>query len=533
MARIVRFTEPPAVSIRDGWEVIASSGGTYADGTRGDVQLYNGTLQAADMVSLSVAHARDAFAAKVAELSQLPQGEVAQALLRLKDAVEIALRQHDEAAKSPGREKPDPTAIFTDVDPWDDPVDGAALIATLEGVISRFVALPKGASYAVALWVLHTYLLDAISVTPVLLLTSPEPRCGKTTLMGLLQELAWRPLAASNISTAAVYRSIAKWQPTMLIDEADSFMRQNDELRGVINSGHTRATAYVVRCNADTNDPERFSTWAAKAIAGIGRQAPTIMDRSIEIAMRRRLPDESVERFRGDRSGQFLELAQQCLRWTIDNADAVRDADPDMPASLHDRAADNWRPLLQIAEVAGGPCPNKAREALHALVGDRPEEDETAGIMALRDLQNCFEESATGRVLSDDLVTFLHEIEDRPWTEWGRAQRPITKLQVSRLLKPFGIRPTTVRDGHKRGKGYRIEDSQDAFFRYIPPPRNVTPGQSSNGAGFRDFQGVTQENDVTDEKSIIPSDDAGCHGVTDGNGSAEEKIDSDREIFEF
>ena len=534
MAKMIRFPSPPSVRICDPWEFIVSSGGTYADGTRVDLQLYNGTLQAADVLSLSAAQDRDAFAAKIAELSQLPPGEVAKALLLLKDRVEIALRQHDEAEKSLGRdEKSEPAAVFVDVTPWDDPVDGADLIVTLEGVINRFVALPKGASYAIALWVMHTYLLDAISVTPILLLSSPEPRCGKTTLMAVLQELVWRPLAASNISTAAVYRSIEKWHPTLAMDEADTFMRQNDELRGVINSGHTRATAYVVRCNPDTNDPERFSTWAAKVIAGIGKQAQTIMDRSIEIAMRRRLQNESVERFRGDRSGQFSELVQQCLRWAIDNADAVRDADPDIPTFLHDRAADNWRPLLQIADIAGGPCPKNARKALTELVGERPEEDERAGIMLLRDLKACFDQSKTGRILSEDLLTILHEMEERPWTEWGRAQRPITKRQVAAVLKPFDIRPQEVRDGHKKGKGYKIEDCQDAFFRYIPPSRNATSRQSSNGAGSSENPSVTQETHAADEKEPNPSNDAGCRGVADGIGATEEKVGSEREVFEF
>ncbi|MEO7728473.1 MAG: hypothetical protein ABIS45_14555 [Burkholderiales bacterium] len=36
-------------------------------------------------------------------------------------------------------------------------------------------------------------------------------------------------------------------QPTLLIDEVDTFMRENLELHGVINRGHTRDSAYVIR----------------------------------------------------------------------------------------------------------------------------------------------------------------------------------------------------------------------------------------------------------------------------------------------
>lgn len=47
----------------------------------------------------------------------------------------------------------------------------------------------------------------------------------------------------------------AMWKPTMLIDEADTFLCDNDELRGVLNTGHTRATAYVIRTVGEDHEP--------------------------------------------------------------------------------------------------------------------------------------------------------------------------------------------------------------------------------------------------------------------------------------
>ncbi len=351
--------------------------------------------------------------------------------------------------------------------------------------------------------------------------------------MSVLQALCCRALSASNISPAALFRSIEKWRPTLLIDEADTFMRQNDELRGIINSGHTRSTAHVIRCDGDKNEPEVFSTWAAKSIAGIGRQAETIMDRSIEISMRRRLPEEKVERFRGDQLEQFEDLRRECLRWVIDNEDAVKNSDPNVPDFLGDRAADNWRALLQIAEVAGDTCLAKAAEALHALSSDRPEEDESAGIMLLRDMQSFFGQSSTGRILSDDLVHHIYDIEDRPWSEWGRSRKPISKRQVAQLLRPFGIRPREVRNGQKKGKGYRIEDCQDAFSRYIPTSQNATPRQPSNGADSREKPSATQDTDVADEKLRISSNDEDCRDVAFDNPQSDNNMNSDRVVEEF
>jgi putative DNA primase/helicase len=187
------------------------------------------------------------------------------------------------------------TLEIPDVDPWPHPVDGAALLEDLVVTFRRYAVLPKRADVVLALWIMMTYLLDAITVAPILAITSPEKGCGKTTLLEIISRLARRVLSASNISSAALFRSIEKWGPTLLIDEADSFASKNDELRGVLNSGHTRQTAFVVRCIGDDSEPRIFSTWGCKAIAAIGKLPDTVIDRSIEIRLRRALPGEVAE----------------------------------------------------------------------------------------------------------------------------------------------------------------------------------------------------------------------------------------------
>ena len=136
---------------------------------------------------------------------------------------------------------------FAAVEPWPEPVDGEALLDELEQVMRRFVVLPKYGAETLALWTLHTYAFEYRDVSTYLGIESPEKRCGKTTLLSLLSELAHRTVAAANISSSAVFRVIEETQPTLLIDEADTFLQGNDEMRGILNSGYTRKTAYVVR----------------------------------------------------------------------------------------------------------------------------------------------------------------------------------------------------------------------------------------------------------------------------------------------
>jgi len=136
--------------------------------------------------------------------------------------------------------------------------------------LSRGRRLPAHAATAVALWVLHAHVFAAWFVTPIVAITSPVKRCGKSNLLIVLDALIPRSLMASNVTPAVIYRAIEAFGPSLLIDEADTFLPDNRELRGVLNSGHTRRTAYVLRCDGDSHDPRRFSTWCPKAIALIG-----------------------------------------------------------------------------------------------------------------------------------------------------------------------------------------------------------------------------------------------------------------------
>jgi len=94
-------------------------------------------------------------------------------------------------------------------------------------ILCRYVLLPRWAPETLALRVLHTYAFELRDVTAYLGIESPEKRCGKTTLLGVLNELVNRPIAASNISSPAFFRVIEEARPTLLIDEADTLLAGN------------------------------------------------------------------------------------------------------------------------------------------------------------------------------------------------------------------------------------------------------------------------------------------------------------------
>lgn len=404
--------------------------------------------------------------------------------------------------------------VCADPQSWGAPVEGKALADGLEEVFKRHVVLPDHGAVALALWTIHTHALDVFNVSPYLGITSPEKGCGKTTLQSLLLALVRRPIPASNLTQAVVFRVIEKYTPTLLIDEADTFLGENEPLRGVLNSGHSRDMAFTLRCDPDTHEVRQYSTWAAKAIAMIGRLPGTLADRAIPMPMRRKRETETVSEFTDDSRKACAILQRQCFRWATDHLEPLRAAKPVMPPALHNRLADNWRPILAIADVCGGDWPIKARQAAEALTGER-EDTESAGTMLLADLAKLFESRDTDRLQSTLIVSYLGDMEERPWSEW-RHGKPITARQVSKLLHPYGITPGTVRfsDG-TTAKGYTSKHFEEAFARYLTPLLSVTPSQVRIDAAFSDFQSVTPAPLVTDTESRKPAPVAVCDAVTD------------------
>jgi putative DNA primase/helicase len=295
---------------------------------------------------------------------------------------------------------------------WQHRVDGKILLDEAVGLIERHVVLPQHSSQAIVLWIAFSHSLDLWQFSPRLAFVSPEKRCGKTTALAIVQRLVPRPLPAANITSAAVFRTIESACPTLLIDEADTFLTGNDELRGVLNSGHNRATAFVVRTVGEDHQPAKFGTWAPVAIAMIGKLPDTLHDRSIVVPLRRKKPGEIVERCRFDRSEEFDALRRKLRRWVEDARRGLLQWDGDVPASLHDRAADNWWALLAVADAAGGHWPQTARQAAVAL-SSGGEDAESAAVLLLHDMYVLFAQQGA-RIPTQTVLAALHAMDERP-----------------------------------------------------------------------------------------------------------------------
>lgn len=421
-----------------------------------------------DGVSSGENPANDALQTEIAALSRLSlvdyerarkeAGERLGLRVGMLDKLVAAEREGDDDAALAGR-----SLALPSPEPWADPVDGSELLAEIVAHFRRFAALPAGAVEALALWAVHAHCIDASPISPRLALTSPEKRCGKTTVLRILAGLVPKPLPTSNITPAAVFRTIEVARPTLLVDEADSFAKDNDELRGILNSGHAR-DGNVVRLVGDDHTPRQFATFCPTVIASIGHLSGTVEDRAVIVPMRRRLPNEKVERFRLDRP-QGSTLARKATRWAADNLARLSDADPAIPEQLGDRAADNWRPLLAIADAAGGDWPTRARHAALTLSGEASG-DASIRVQLLGDIREAFRGCGKDRLTTDELLGLLVSMRDRPWGDWTHG-RAISARRLAALLSDFQVSPSTIRVGATTAKGYTLDQFKDAFARYL------------------------------------------------------------------
>jgi Protein of unknown function (DUF3631) len=399
----------------------------------------------------------------------------------------------------------------------------AELLDDLCKAIGQHVVLPEGGAEAMALWAVHTHVFDCLNHSPRLAITSPEKGCGKTTALDVLRELVARPLATSNVTGSAVFRTVEIVRPTLLIDEADTFLTENEALRGILNSGHCKGAA-IIRTVGDDHEPRQFSTWSPVAIAMIGNLPSTLDDRSIAVRLWRRKPTERVQAFRSDRAANLQNLARKAARWAADYHAELVTADPDM-GQLINRVADNWRPLFAIADIAGGKWPKHARTVAHGA--EAKKEDQSVGTRLLSDIREIFTtRPESDRISSTELASALCLMEGRPWAEW-RNGKPMTAAAMARMLSPFGIFSRTRRAGTDTFKGYLYSDFEEAFSSYLANSANqtVTPSQRNNDGHCDVLQTVTLDEDVTLSKVSKRNDDGHCDGVTfsePANGGEEE-----------
>ena len=376
----------------------------------------------------------------------------------------------------------------------------ASILHDVRAFILRYVVLTSEQAIAATLWTSMTHAIEAFDYVAYLQVTSATAESGKTRLLDVLKLLVRRPWFTGRLSAAVLVRKIDAEHPTLLLDESDAAFNGEKEyaeaLRGILNTGyHRNGTASLCIGQGANIAYKDFSTFAPKAIAGIGKLPDTVASRAMQMQLRRRTKAEPIEKFRErDAAIDGAVIHQALVAWAGSEAmiDTLRTARPAMPAGLRDRAEDVIEPLLAIADLAGGEWPNTARKAIVALMGSVAEQD--VQIELLHDIADVFEAAGGKFIATDELLKQLSEMDDRPWSTWSNG-KPITGHKLAAILKGFGIVPKQNESGKKRG--YYRDRFVDAWSRY--PRIEVSNRQNTNNDGQKPASSQCQSDQASDD----------------------------------
>ena len=458
---------------------------------------------------------------------------------------------------------------------------GAEVLDRVAAFTGPYLALPSEHCLTVmVLWAAHTHAVHKFYVSPRLIIDSAVFGSGKTRLLELLELVCWRPEMTLNVSTAALYRLIAKAgdrSMTVLFDETDAMFNprtapQYEDLRGVLNAGYKRG-ATVPRCVGDgaSMDVKRFPVFAPVALAGIAGHIPhSLIDRACaEIHMRKRLPAETVRSFDQEEAEAEAEPVRVSLAGWIQTVGDSLVSRPAMPDGVTDRPAENWRALLAIADAAAGDWPARARAAcVHFVLG--LDHHETFGVRLLRDLRTVFtiwetipaddEDSEPVRVPvgfhdklhTADILAMLVGPEDSPWA--NLKGKPLDANKLREELERFDVDKKQVRapDFSKSpdleggypvtsAKGYYVTGEGglgDAWARYLPDHETYVHsdlrGNSGNegnspgcGSSPHEGRGNTPGTEVTAAEPVTSATPLTCGVTPESSGVTSAASDSE------
>jgi hypothetical protein len=287
--------------------------------------------------------------------------------------------------------------------------------------------------------------------------------------LDVLDRLVARPYLTDNITAAAVYDTIDRERCTLLMDEFDNQeISAKAALRAVLNAGYRKGRKVTRGVGKYRRE---YRVFAPVAIAAIGTLPLPLMSRSIVIRMRRHDWSYDLRRFDRDNVGDLNRVYVQIRDWA---RTAKLNPDPKMPPELRGRDADNWRPLIAIADSFGPELGKIARAAAVIFAQDRREEDIV--VQLLHSIREVFDTHDVDRITSKALLVALHGLEDAGWSEFCGAKNDGSphKLRNSELramlrLLDIGSRslwPQKGRPGDASGKGYYRSDFEAAWRAY-------------------------------------------------------------------
>jgi putative DNA primase/helicase len=380
---------------------------------------------------------------------------------------------------------------WVDPEPYDGDLNVEELLDEIKSTIKRFVICDEETAVAATLWLVASWCIDYLELFPKALITAPTKECGKSTLLEVMARFGRNPLTTANISPAALFRTVDAQnpKPCLAIDELDTFMKNNDALTGIFNGSHQRNQAFVYRTEGDNFESRPFDTFCPQILCGIGNMVkPTTESRCILLIMRRKLPHEKSERLRHS-NVNFGLMHQKMMTFANKYGSMIGNAQPDIP--LTGRSLDNWEPLIAVARIASEKWLKDAIYAAQKIEQyGKESSNESAGIELLRNIREILIKSE--KVSQKELLNRLTSNDEWRWDKYTFKGDSLTQRDLTKLLKPFGIKTKTIKVGSEAPKGYDYQQFKESFDRYLEP-------DESNSAAYPSVKNGNHGHSVTSE----------------------------------
>jgi hypothetical protein len=422
-------------------------------------------------------------------LSRLPEEESAQERRQVAKRHGVPVSTIDKLVRA-ARAKTQSstsTAAAPAEDPWDGPIDLCEILDAALIEARRYIVASDTKRGALVLWSAHTHLVHNVMVglqrSPRLAIQSRLPGSGKTTSLEFVAALSSRGVVRSSATASTILRTMGSVRRTYCLDEADrQLSEKNSDMVAILDCGDRRSTSVVERSVPNPKggwDVGTFDVWGAVAFAGIDELPGTLQDRSVRVFLQKATVAEVPEHLRDGTSTELVTLRRQLTAW----ADSLFELpDPELPDVLlrqAGRVGDRWRPLIAIADLAGGQWPKLVRDAAQEDVEAEQQPDLIQRLLvsirsAFNDAQGAtIDADNKDRLTTTALIGVLLNDREEEWLSANRGN-PITayylRTKLRGLLEPRGAQDWwTGPAGHQQHhRGYLRLQFEDAWRRYAP-----------------------------------------------------------------
>jgi len=392
---------------------------------------------------------------------------------RIDIPAELAQAIADDAAAQP----PPPPSDPRDAAPAEPVNPHYVVLDLIRQRVELYLVFDSPHEYvAYTLWAAYTHVYEFYQHAPRLVLTSPTSGCGKSRGLRVLDRLVARPKMSDNFTTATLYDS-ANDRHTLLVDETDNLDLETDgALRAIFNSGYEKGGMFPRGIGKQRRE---YKTFVPLALASIGVLTPPgslhgpLMRRSIIILMRKHRKQR--RRFiTGDTPDLDALYTHLVSLWA---PGVLLNSDPELPNELlraDPSIADNWRPLISVADACSLAWGALARDAAIFFARSGRHEDPVATL--LRDIHTVFDGRRIDRITIKMLLAALHDMDGGYWAEFcgvkqKRQPHKLTETELRAMLRPLGIITKSVwpqkgRPDDHSGKGYYRSDFEAIWREY-------------------------------------------------------------------